>query len=126
MHHRLVGEELLGRADVHDLARVEDDGVSRDPLDDSEILFDEQHGRQLRDALEASWAKQFVFCKTSTDGEVPQPQQLDVWMVGVVTLVAEDSESVSLLGSNSVVPLRTNKRMLMGDLNGGVHWLVSE
>lgn len=57
-----------------------------------------QGAEELRDALEASWAKQFVFCKTSTDGEVPQPQQLDVWMVGVVTLVEKQSTARQLVG----------------------------
>lgn len=57
-----------------------------------------QGAEQLRDALEASWAKQFVFSKTSTDGEVPQPQQLDVWMVGVVTLVEKQSSVGQLVG----------------------------
>ena len=57
-----------------------------------------QRAEELRDALEASWAKQFVFCKTSTDGEVPQPQQLDVWMVGVVTLVEKQSSVGQLVG----------------------------
>ena len=57
-----------------------------------------QGAEELRDALEASWAKQFVFCKTSTDGEVPQPQQLDVWVVGVVTLVEKQSRSRQLVG----------------------------
>jgi hypothetical protein len=57
-----------------------------------------QGAEQLRDALEASWAKQFVFSKTSTDGEVPQPQQLDVWMVGVVTLAEKQSSVGQLVG----------------------------
>jgi hypothetical protein len=57
-----------------------------------------QGAEQLRDALEASWAKQFVFCKTSTDGEVPQPQQLDVWMVRVVTLVRKAKRTRQLVG----------------------------
>ena len=52
-----------------------------------------QGAEELRDALEASWTKQFVFSKTSTDGEVPQPEQLDVWMVGVVPLVEKQSRS---------------------------------
>lgn len=76
-----------------------------------------QGAEQLRDALEASWAKQFVSSKTSTDGEVPQPQQLDVWMVGVVTLVEKQSSVGQLVGfhqpPNSVVwSRRANKRML--------------
>ena len=64
-----------------------------------EATYEEFQGaEELRDAFEASWAKQFVFCKTSTDGEVPQPQQLDVWMVCVVTLVEKQSRSRQLVG----------------------------
>jgi len=40
MHHRLVGKQLLGRADVHDAARVQHDGIARDPL-----AFERQVGR---------------------------------------------------------------------------------
>ena len=57
-----------------------------------------QGAEELRDALEASWTKQFVFSKTSTDGEVPQPQQLDVWMVRVVTLVRKAKRTRQLVG----------------------------
>ena len=75
-----------------------------------------QGAEELRDALEASWAKQFVFSKTSTDGEVPQPQQLDVWMVGVVTLKSKSkAKLVSLLGSNSLV-----SREPMGECYGEI------
>ena len=40
------------RPDVHDAARVEHDRVAGDALHDAEVLLDEQHRRQLRDALE--------------------------------------------------------------------------
>ena len=52
MHHRPVVEQLLGGADVHDPTRVEDDRVARDTAHDAEVLLDEQHRRQLGDALE--------------------------------------------------------------------------
>ena len=40
------------RPGVDDAARVEHDDVLRDPPDDGEVLLDEQHGRELRGALE--------------------------------------------------------------------------
>ena len=55
-----------------------------------------QAAEQLRDALKASRAKEFVFSQTSTDGEVFQPQQLDVWVVGIVTLVNTEKQTRQL------------------------------
>jgi hypothetical protein len=45
-----------------------------------------QGAEQLCHTIEAAGAQKFVFSKTSTDGEVFQPQQVDVWMVRIVTL----------------------------------------
>ena len=45
-----------------------------------------QGAEQLRHTIKTAWAQKFVFSKTSTDGEVPQSQQVDVWMVRIETL----------------------------------------
>ena len=47
VHHRLVREQLLRGPDVDDAAGVEHDRVACDALDDSEVLLDEQHRREL-------------------------------------------------------------------------------
>ena len=70
-----------------------------------------QAAEQLRDSIKTARAKKFVFSKTSTDGEVPQPQQLDVWMVRIVTL-KESNLSSACVGANSVVDSRPMKQMM--------------
>ena len=47
-----VAEQLARRARVDDAAAVEHDDLLRDARDDGEVLLDEQHGRELRGALE--------------------------------------------------------------------------
>lgn len=61
-----------------------------------------QRAEQLRDALEAARSKEFVFSKTSTDGVVPQPQQVDVWMVCVVALNKNKEKSIRQQKEHSV------------------------
>lgn len=62
-----------------------------------------QRAEQLRDALEAARSKEFVFSKTSTDGVVPQPQQVDVWMVCIVALDNKQRKSIRQPKEHSVV-----------------------
>ncbi len=56
MDHRLVVQQLRGRADVNDPARVQHDGVTGNALHDPEVLLDEQDRRQLGGSSQSTLA----------------------------------------------------------------------